>query len=205
MTQTTKKCLPCESIIYIVSVSYLKFYRNRRKLIHQQKLKFTEKRKQSSHGLYESQSMAPKTTDKPTAMEWANTETDNFVNINKYIFSTDEPEPNDYMAPKTSAGMRVKSLPKTTPAINECPDTGNHFTGGSNGVARLMDLDSHNEKPDGRPARFSGFFSTMKFSHNEGLFPSTHMNAQESSHPKLKGKIQVINTIIQTLINLVEK
>ena len=143
--------------------------------------------------------MGPKTSDKPSAMEWANTETDNFVNINKYIFKNEEPESNDFMAPKTSAGMRVKSLPKTNTTNNERPDTEHHFPGSSGGVSRLMDLDGHNDKPDGRPARISGFFSTMKFTQNEGLFPSTLANTQELTYQKFKGKIHKVDLKSQFL------
>lgn len=62
-------------------------YGNRRKLIQQQKQKFSEKRKQSASGLFESQSVGMKKSDKASAMDWANSETDHFVSINKLIFN----------------------------------------------------------------------------------------------------------------------
>jgi hypothetical protein len=144
--------------------------------------------------------MGPKTTEKASAMEWANTETDNFVSINKYIFSCDEQDGGEHVGPKTNMNTRVKSLPKTGVLSNDTHEADLHFPTGTGIPAKLAEFDALNERTENRPARYSGFFSTMKLMNNEGLFPSAYKDTQDNIFSKQKGKfiIQIITPKIGT-------
>lgn len=176
------------------------YRRNRRKLLHQQKQKFSEKRKFSSHGLAESQSLGSKQNSHVSAMDWANSETDNFVNINKFIFShNEEQDSNDFAAPSYNIGSRVKAIPKSSILINEISDSDNQiYNAGLN--AKYTELESQIERSENRPARYSGFFSTMKLTTNEGLFPSAYKESQESNlNLKQKGRVKFTNNSRKSL------
>jgi hypothetical protein len=170
--------------------------------LHQQKQKFSEKRKQSSGGLFESQSMGPKQSEKGSAMEWASSETDNFVNINKFIFSNHEDDSNEFSGPISAIGARVKSLPKNSIFGADIVESEHQLP---SNTMKFSDLEGPSDRMDIRAAKYSGFFSTMKLTSNEGLFPSAHNNAVDgSSNPKPKGKIQVyFGLLVVLLVNLV--
>lgn len=134
--------------------------------------------------------MGSKPHEKMPAMEWGTSETDNFVNINKYIFcSNDDQESNEFAGNINNIGSRVKSLPKSTVLNNEVNDSEHHFVYNAGSSTKLAELES-TEKSDMKQIRYSGFFSTMKIGNNEGLFPSAYKDTQETNiYSKQKGKL----------------
>lgn len=80
-------------------------------------------------------------------MEWANTETDNFLSINKYIFSNSEDfEPSEFTKPFSSIASRVKSLPKSNLIENESSSNEIQFPFSGNFNMKFTETGDYKEK-----------------------------------------------------------